>query len=111
MKRIFLLALCLFALCLLAACGGTPGGVQTPPDGGTTPPADTEYKVTLILENNTATVTSENPVTVKAGESAKFRVSLSMRALLEDNSDEAEAEVAEEVSEEAPAEEVAEDAE
>ena len=81
MKRILFLALCLFALCLLVACGGTPGGVQTPPDGGVTPPADTEYKVTLILENNTATVTSENPVTVKAGESAKFRVSLSSTAV------------------------------
>ena len=81
MKRILLLALCLFALCLLVACGGASGGVQTPPGGDKNPPADTEYKVTLILENNTATVTSENPVTVKAGESAKFRVSLSSTAV------------------------------
>lgn len=50
---------------------------------------------------------------IKEIDDEKQKVSLSMRALLEDNSDEAEAEaeVAEEVSEEAPAEEVAEDAE
>ena len=83
MKRIFLMALCLFALCLLAACGlqTPPEGGATSPDGGATPPADAEYKVTLILENDTATVTSANPVTVKAGESAKFRVSLSSTAV------------------------------
>ena len=61
MKRIFLMALCLFALCLLAACGlqTPPEGGATSPDGGITPPADAEYKVTLILENDTATVTSD----------------------------------------------------
>jgi len=50
---------------------------------------------------------------IKEIDDEKQKVSLSMRALLEDNNDEAEAEaeVAEEVSEEAPAEEVAEDAE
>ena len=77
MKRIFLLVLCLCSLVLLVACGGT----QTPPEGGGNPPSDAEYKVTFISENNTATVTSENPVTVKAGESAKFRVSLSSTAV------------------------------
>ena len=50
---------------------------------------------------------------IKEIDDEKQKVSLSMRALLEDNNDEAEAEaeVVEEVSEEAPAEEVAEDAE
>jgi len=52
MKRIFLLTLCLLALIGLVACGGgngDNGGTQNPPAGD---PPDTEYKVTLILENN-----------------------------------------------------------
>ena len=81
MKRIFLLTLCLLALIGLVACGGgngDNGGTQNPPAGD---PPGTEYKVTLILENNLASVKSENPVTVKKGESATFRLSLSETAV------------------------------
>lgn len=84
MKRIFLLTFCLLALIGLVACGGGNGnnggngGSQNPPAND---PPGTEYKVTLILENNLASVTSENPVTVKKGESATFRLSLSETAV------------------------------
>ncbi len=75
MKRILLLAICLLALIGLISC---VGGTETPPDENET---DTEYKVTLILENGSASVTSENPVSVKKGESATFRVSLADTAV------------------------------
>ncbi len=75
MKRLFLFALCLFSLLILAACGGgtAPGGEQNLPES--------EYTVTFISENTCATVTSANPVTVKAGETATFRVALSDTAV------------------------------
>lgn len=76
MKRILLFALCLFSLLALVACGGG----QTPPGGEQNPPSD-EYTVTFISENACASVTSANPVTVKAGETATFRVKLSDTAV------------------------------
>ena len=75
MKRILLFLLCLFSLLALVACGGqtTPGGEQNP--------TSDEYTVTFISENACASVTSANPVTVKAGETATFRVKLSDTAV------------------------------
>ena len=75
MKRIFLFSLCLFSLLALVACGGqtTPGDEQNP--------TSDEYTVTFISENACASVTSANPVTVRAGETATFRVKLSDTAV------------------------------
>lgn len=84
MKRLLLLAVCLLSLCFLFACGGgqnpPAGGGGNPPTGGTGG-TDTEYTVTVISENAHATVLSQNPVKVKAGKAATFKLKLSDTAV------------------------------
>lgn len=80
MKRFLFFTFLLLAMLGLIACGGE----QPPSDEGTNPGGETpgtEYTVTFISENANASVTSKNPVTVKAGETANFRVSLSQTAV------------------------------
>ena len=62
MKRIlFAIALCFITMIAFVSCSGGDG--------------TTEYKVSLITASG-VTVTSQNPVTVKSGESASFTVSM-----------------------------------
>lgn len=81
MKKIVFLIMLLSALALLFSCAA-PGGGQTPGGGN----ADTDCKVTVFLSNTSATVKSQNPVTVKPGEAATFEIALSDTAVFRSTS-------------------------
>ena len=75
MKKTIFLSMLLLSLSLLFACGGGGGGGSTPSGG------DDDHTVTVISENASASVITDNPVSVAPGATASFKISLSPTAV------------------------------
>ena len=78
MKRLLAIVLLLASMLLITACGGG-GGNNTP--GGEDEGGTNLLSVTLLVSEGT-TVTSENPVKVEEGGSARFTLSLENKYLI-----------------------------